>query len=80
MISLSNLHKRKVHFMEGNSCLNANNIVETLIRSSVTNPDSKKSKDSHYIAEILTVPSAPSSIVKEKPSIIISFINNNAEK
>lgn len=66
--------------MEGNSFLNAKNIVETLIRASATNPDSKKSKDSHYIAEILTAPSAPYSIVKEKPSIFISFINNNAKE
>lgn len=82
MIYLSDLDKRLVHFMEGDSYWKAKNMVEKLIRASLMNPDSKKSKDSHYIAEILTVPSAlstPSSIVKEKPSTWISFINYNAK-
>lgn len=82
MIYLSDLDKRLVHYMEGDSYWKAKNMVEMLIRASLTNSDSKKSKDSHYIAETLTVPltpSTPSSIVKQKPSTLISFINYNAK-
>lgn len=75
MILLIGLHKKKVHFMSGDSYLKATKIVEALILVRLTISDSKKSKESHYSADILTELVGPSSIVTENPSILISFIN-----